>query len=78
MVATQEHSCVDCMPFAVMYFDGGLISAFSDGDFRLCDPDGNQTSQYSDIHVEMVEMFISQGAILFPYAYYSEPWSIES
>jgi len=78
VVATQEHSCPDCIPFAVLYFEGGLISAFSDGDFRLCSPDGEQSTKYAEEPVAAVEDFLKAGAVLFPYAYYSEPWSIES
>jgi len=74
----QAHSCNDCIPFAVLFFDGGLISAFTDGDFRLCDPEGRESSKHSDDPVETVEAMIDAGAVLFPYAFYAEPWSIES
>jgi hypothetical protein len=58
------------LPFAVLFYNDGVIAAFSDGEFQLRPPMGGEFTQHSDFPVEQVEAFLEQGAILFPMCTY--------
>jgi hypothetical protein len=59
------------LPFAVLFYDDGVIAAFSDGEFQLRPPSGGEFTKHSDSPVEQVEAFMEQGAILFPICTYN-------